>query len=230
MKLVPERAVCTNEIIGRYQQRRTISYMRVWAVNAGPSMQLYAFSDSLGRVPMSFRISLSLSPTTIAMSARHSSRNRILNAKHSIQHTSSGVHPVDRHRCLEQALIRLELLERVGSTGSICNHTASLGRAKVFEDAGQLIGGRSGLLNICDCTLVSLQSTHATHCIFPSLFHVPRVKSVLSSLLCLLWSAAWSWVAVAEAFATVCLRSVWARIEAGVEGWWKRVMTSFLAD
>jgi hypothetical protein len=37
-------------------------------------------------------------------------------------------------------------------------------------------------------------------------------------------------VAVAEAFAAVCFRRVWARIEAGLEGWWKRVMTSFLAD
>lgn len=60
--------------------------------------------------------------------------------------------------------------------------------------------------------------------------HIPSVKSVLSNLLCLEWSPAWSWVAVSVAFAAVCFKRVWARIEAGVEGWWKRVMTSFLAD
>jgi hypothetical protein len=59
--------------------------------------------------------------------------------------------------------------------------------------------------------------------------HIPRVKSVLSNLLCLVWSVAWSSVAVALAFAAVCLNRVWARTEAGVEGWWNRVMTSFLA-
>jgi hypothetical protein len=175
-------------------------------------------------------ISPSLSPTTVARSAPCFHVERMINAEHWIQHTSPGVHPVNRHRCLEQALVRLELLERVGSTGSICDHTASLGGTKVFEDAGQLIGGGSGLLNVCGCTLVSLNSPYVTQSVFPSLFHVPRVNSVLSSLLCVVWSAAWSSVAVAVAFATVCFRSVWARIEAGVEGWWKRVMTSFLAD
>jgi hypothetical protein len=37
-------------------------------------------------------------------------------------------------------------------------------------------------------------------------------------------------VAVSVAFAAVCFKRVWARIEAGEEGWWKSVMTSFLAD
>jgi hypothetical protein len=61
-------------------------------------------------------------------------------------------------------------------------------------------------------------------------FHIPRVKSVLSNLLCLEWSPAWSMVAVSVAFAAVCFKRVWARIEDGEEAWWKSVMTSFLAD
>ena len=61
-------------------------------------------------------------------------------------------------------------------------------------------------------------------------YNIPRVKSVLSSLACLVWSVAWSSVAVEAAVAAVCFKMVWARIEAGAEGLWKRVMTSFLAD
>ena len=64
------------------------------------------------------------------------------------QHTSSGVHPVNRHRRLEQALIRLELLESISGASSICDDAASLSRSKVFEDAGQLVGGGSGLLYV----------------------------------------------------------------------------------
>jgi hypothetical protein len=37
-------------------------------------------------------------------------------------------------------------------------------------------------------------------------------------------------VAVSVAFAAVCFKRVWARIDDGEEAWWKSVMTSFLAD
>lgn len=65
---------------------------------------------------------------------------------------------------------------------------------------------------------------------FRAFINIPRENSVLSSLLCVAWSEAWSSVAVAVAVADVCFRMVWARIEAGTLGWWKSVMTSFLAD
>lgn len=101
------------------------------------------------------------------------------------QHTSSGVHPVNRHRRLEQALIRLELLESISGASGICDDAASLSRSKVFEDAGQLVGSGSGLLYV--------YMTHASVNVLSSklqsfiqlLFHIPRVKSVLSNLLCL---------------------------------------------
>jgi hypothetical protein len=77
------------------------------------------------------------------------------------------------------------------------------------------------------CQPISLQQN--INSLFTLSVHVPRVNSVLSNLLCLVWSVAWSSVAVALAFAAVCFNRVWARIDAGVEGWWKRVITSFLA-
>ena len=146
------------------------------------------------------------------------------------QHTSSGVHPVNRHRRLEQALIRLELLEGISGASSICDDTASLSRSKIFKDAGQLVGSGSGLLYVyMTHASVNVLSSKLRSCI-QLLFHIPRVKSVLSNLLCLEWSPAWSMVAVSVAFAAVCFKRVWARIEAGDLGWWKSVMTSFLAD
>lgn len=64
------------------------------------------------------------------------------------QHTSSGVHPVNRHRRLEQALVRLEFLKGISGASSICDDAASLSRSKIFEDAGQLVGSGSGLLYV----------------------------------------------------------------------------------
>lgn len=60
----------------------------------------------------------------------------------------------------------------------------------------------------------------------PHFLDVPRLKSVLSSLLCFPWSLAWSSVAVACAVAAACFNIVCARIEAGEEGAWNSVMTS----
>ena len=64
------------------------------------------------------------------------------------QYTSSGVHPVNRHRRLERVLVRLELLEGISGAGGICNDAASLGGSEVFENAGQLIGSGSRLLYV----------------------------------------------------------------------------------
>jgi len=137
--------VCTNGIIERYQLRRTVSYKRVWAT-------ALCLLGLLGESADEFHdLTLVVANHCSHVSSLLSCKQRF-NVEHWNQHTSSGVHPVDRHWSLEQALVRLELLERVASTGSICDHTASLGRAKVFEDAGQLIGGRSGFLDVCGCT------------------------------------------------------------------------------
>ncbi len=51
-------------------------------------------------------------------------------------------------------------------------------------------------------------------------------NSVRCSLFWWVWSVAWSSVAVSDAWADTCLRSVRTRREAGTEGLWKRVMTS----
>jgi hypothetical protein len=64
------------------------------------------------------------------------------------QHTSPGVHPVNRHRRLEQALVCLELLESIGGASGICNDAASLGGSEVFKNAGQLVGSGSGFLYV----------------------------------------------------------------------------------
>lgn len=96
------------------------------------------------------------------------------------QHTSSGVHPVNRHRRLEQALIRLELLEGISGASSICDDTASLSRSKIFKDAGQLVGSGSGLLYV--------YMTHASVHVLSSKFQLfipialPHTKSEVCPL------------------------------------------------
>lgn len=110
---------------------------------------IYTFSVSLGRVRMSFIISLSLSPTTvIIVSSLRLHRLGVISSERNAR-TSPGVHPVNRHRRFERALVCLELLQSVGGASSISDYTASLSRSKVLKDAGQLIVGRSGLLYVC---------------------------------------------------------------------------------
>lgn len=108
----------------------------------------YAFSVSFGRVRISFMISLSSSPATANISLCITLRT-VEEAFHStLPLTCPPIVPVHRDRPLKQTLVLLELPQCVGCASRVPDHAASFGGAKVLQDAGQLIGGGSSLLNI----------------------------------------------------------------------------------
>lgn len=94
-------------------------------------------------------ISLSLSPTTTCTLASRFGLKIIIRSVGCRELTSPSVHPVDSHWRLERVGIRLELLERIGSTSRIGDNGACLGGTEVFQDVAQLVAGGRGLLNIC---------------------------------------------------------------------------------
>jgi hypothetical protein len=194
------------------------------------SSKTHAFSVSLGRVRRSFMISLSLSPTTaINVSSMyplpplsHTTNGINIPALAFIQSTVTGA--------LNKLSFALNLLRAsVVLVASAMTLPAWAGP----RYSRMLVNWSAVGVDSCTSawrTHISLRLQHIPNPQATSFHHIPNVNSVLSSLLCLEWSPAWSSVAVEAAFAAVCFKRVWTRTEAGVEGWWKRVMTSFLAD
>lgn len=115
-------------------------------------LKFYALPASWGNVLTSFKISLSLSPTTVrALSDIHFRGFGMAADTFALSgeiHTCPAVVPVHSDRPLKRALVRLELSERITGASRILDHAACVRWSEIFQNAVDLILGGSALLNL----------------------------------------------------------------------------------